>query len=186
MARLVIVEGPASLAPSHFFLSITPPFSSSSKIETVLDTHSPACHCANSRLPTSFPPLTLIPTPASSPSSRPGLSLWQVPPRSPLTLPASPPFWIFDLQIFVSISARLVIVAGPASLFLTAYHFTSFYHSLLSLPIRGPACHCGRSRLVFPFLFLSLFPLTLYLLLPPRAQRPPWEIQSDLADALPS
>ena len=133
-----------------------------------------------------------MPTSPSSPSSRPGLSLWQVPPRSLLTLPTSPPFWIFDLQIFASTSARLVIVAGPASLFLTAYHFTSFYHSLLSLPIRGPACHCGRSRLVFSFylpplpLSPSFPPYSLSLLLPPRARRPPWEIQSDLADALPS
>ena len=97
----------------------------------------------------------------------------------------------FPSSKFVFTLARLVIVAGSASFILTAYHFTSFFHSLLSLPIRGPACHCGRSHLVFSFLPpplpLSLpFPLTLSLLLPPRARRPPWEIQNDLADALPS
>ena len=63
--------------------------------------------------------------------------------------------------------------------------------SLLSLPVRGPACHRGRSRLISSFLLLPspffLFsPLTLSPLLPRRARRPPWEIQSDLADALPS
>ena len=57
-----------------------------------------------------------------------------------------------------------------------------------------PGCRSrltGRSRLISSFLLLPspffLFsPLTLSPLLPPRARRPPWEIQSDLADALPS
>ena len=58
-------------------------------------------------------------------------------------------------------------MAGPASSIPTAYHFTSFYHSHLLLPPKGPACHCGRSRLIFLFYpshhSVSLFSLSLSL-----------------------
>ena len=120
--------------------------------------------------------------PPSSPSLRPGLSSWQIPPRSlltPFSLPLHLHPFVFPSSKIVFTLARLVIVAGPTSFILPAYHFTSFFHSLLSLPIRGPTCHCGRSRLVFPFylpslslsLSLSLFPLLSLSCRPARAGR---------------
>ena len=158
-------------------------------------THGPACHCGRSRLPTSFRPPHPHTYSPIIPIIKARIVIVAGPAKITFNSSCISTLLDFHLQIFVSTSARLVIVAGPASLFLTAYHFTSFYHSLLSLPIRGPACHCGRSRLISSFYlsplplspsFPPLFPLTLSLLLPPRARRPPWEIQSDLADALPS
>ena len=96
--------------------------------------------------------------------SRPGLSLWQVPPG---LLPPSPT----SLSLFFShilhsylplyplstsfILARLVIVIGPALLplfYLPSLSTSPSYrlHFSLIYPCyfisSGPACHCGRSR----------------------------------------
>ena len=80
--------------------------------------HGPACHCGRSRLSTHFP------------HSLPSHLYTQ-----PSVIPTS--------------KARLVIVAGPAHLHL----FLSPHPPLIFIPTphphhSGPACHCGRSRLV--------------------------------------
>ena len=111
------------------------------------------------------------------PSFRPGLSLWQVPPDLPFNSPSTSTFLDPHLQYFVFALARLVIVAGPASFIPTAYHLTSFYYSHLLLPLKGPACHCGRSRLISSFypshlpVSHSPLPLSLSSCRPARAGR---------------
>ena len=107
-ARPVIVAGPASSVSPHSFLSLTPLFS----------------HLLSS-------------TPIIIPIIWPGLSLWQVPPCSPSNSPRTSTLLYpsgFPIQYFVIPSARLAIVAGPASPIPTAYHFNSSYHSHL-LPL---------------------------------------------------
>ena len=162
-ARLVIVAGPASSVSPHFFLSITPiflflwlPFPQA---------HDTACYYCKSHPSTCLPPhppLSYLfpPYPSFGPAWHCGRSR-QIP---PLPLPAALPFWI-PIFYLVFTLARLVIVAGPASSVPTAYHFTSFYHSHLLLPLKSPACHCGRSRLICFFypthLSVSLFSLSL-------------------------
>ena len=83
-----------------------------------------------------------------SPSLRPGLSLWQVSPSSTLTLSASLPSASPSFaSYFYNFLARLTIVVV---LTFTTYLPTppaSPFCALQFLPIRGPACHCGRSRL---------------------------------------
>ena len=101
--------------------------------------------------------------------SRPGLSLWQVPPGllppSPTSLPLSFSHLLhrylplYPLSIS-SILARLVIVAGPASRlpFLSPFpiHITLISITLLTLIYPcyfisfGLDCHCGRSRQLLP------------------------------------
>ena len=147
----------------------------------------PACHCGRSRLtalpssplhllthmarlvivagpafrPTSpihFHPI-FIPNHQSFPHSRPGLSLWQVPPHPYPPTSSSPSLPSFSLSGFPFLRhmTRFATVAS-----LTLPH--------LSLPLKGPACHCGRSRLISSFypshlpgspspLLLSLSPL---------------------------
>ena len=92
--------------------------------------------------------------------SRPGLSLWQVPPISLLYLPHIflSPFYRPGLSLWqvppISFSLSLI---GPAchcgrSRLSPSSIFSTFLP--LSLSLIGPACHCGRSRLFFPPLFL--------------------------------
>ena len=57
--------------------------------------------------------------------------MWQVPPCSPSNSPRTSP-----IQYFVIPSARLAIVASPASPIPTVSYFNSFYHSHL-LPIQA-------------------------------------------------
>ena len=161
-ARLVIVAGPASLASSHFFLSITPPFSistwpglslsqvspsnllpppSSSYLLPHHPHHSgPACHCGRSRQDPFSLSLHL------HPSGFPSLT-------------------------FVICLARLIIVASPASSILTTYPSppppTPFCPSLLEarlVIVAGPAWSspstsrpCLFSLLLSPLPLLSLF-----------------------------
>ena len=140
-ARLVIVAGPAWIAPS------------------LPDS------------PTSFLfPLT-VSIPSTSPPFWPGLSLWQVPPRafpsSLLSLSTLPPY-LSHLSILATSSplARLVIVAGPApfspfpallSLFIPSDPPSDTPLLLHS----GPACHCGRSRhFLLPLITGPLYSIT--------------------------
>ena len=84
------------------------------------------------------PHSTSIPSsspPLSSPPLRPGLSLWQVPPEQYPPTPFSP------------------LLPSPLTCF--------FPQRPLSYPSSGPACHCGRSRLV-PLLTL-LAPLPFWI-----------------------
>ena len=70
----------------------------------------------------------------------------------PPTFPPQPPLPPPLLSSSLSLLARLAIVAGPAfsSIFpLTLALTTTHSHYL------GPACHCGRSRLVSPPSYLS-------------------------------
>ena len=97
--------------------------------------------------------------------SRPGLSLWQVPPCvSPFLSIHLPyphhPHIAYTSHLYTpattSLLARLVIVAGPAHpphfqhLTTLSPSSSSYYHPPLpTLPLAlhsGPACHCGRSR----------------------------------------
>ena len=73
------------------------------------------------------------------PHSRPGLSLWQVPPISLLYLPhiLLPPFYRPGLSLWQ---------VPPIS---------------FSLSLIGPACHCGRSRLSPLSIFFTFLPLSL-------------------------
>ena len=130
-----------------------------------LDTHpflpthqDPACHCGRSRL----------------------ISLHSLLCPHIFRLSLSPP------------QVRLVIVAGPAASYsFLATHSHTFLPSFpcikagLSLwqvsPITTPLSH---PLILYPVLSRLSPPLTSFLL-PPRARRAPWEIQSDLADALP-
>ena len=99
----------------------------------------------------------------STPTLRLGLPLWLVP-------PSSRPF--STVVFSVPQTARPVIVAGPAvwlpfqSIYLSSLPFTATHHPShlrTFLPyLAGPACHCGRSRLIpspYP-ICTSLFPLT--------------------------
>ena len=162
----------SSVSP-HSFLSTTPiPLL---LLLPVPQAHDTACYYCKSHPFTCFPPhppssYLSPPYPSFGPACHCGRSR-QIP---RLTLPAPLPFWIPPSILCLTL-ARLVIVAGPASSIPTAYHFTSFYHSHLLLAPEGPACHCGRSRLIFLFypspLFISLFSLSLSLssLAAPRA-----------------
>ena len=122
---------------------------------------------------------------STSPHTWPGLPLWQVPPSNQLPQPTSPPSYSPIIPI---IKARLVIVAGPASL-ASSHFFLSitppFFYILTHmawlvivaglafqpasppsssylLPHHphhsGPACHCGRSRQDPSSLSLHLHP----------------------------
>ena len=139
---------------------------------------------------------------------RPGLSLWQVPPDqypptpfSPL-LPSSltcfspqPPssYPSFGPACHCGRSRLVPLLTLLAPLPLWIPH-SILFQLLLSLssftPSKSPACHCGRSRLTFLFypshhsISPSSLSLSLFSCRPARAG-PPWEIQSDLADALP-
>ena len=175
-ARLVIVAGPALLSPSSTLSCPTtfssPPF-----------------------LSHSFPP-------------RPGLPLWLVPPctspfhftlfwftflQARLVIVAGP---AFPISILFSNFTPILLFTGPACHCGRSRRVPpppSLHHpflaprpglSLWQVPPSSPPSLTPltfsptSSILVSPLLFLSL-------LLPPRARRTPWEIQSDLADALP-
>ena len=103
--------------------------------------------------PTNFPPLILIPIHPSSPSLRPGLSLWQVPPHSShffLSITPPPFFYILTHMAWPVIVAGLAFqpASPPSSSYLLPHHP---HHS-------GPACHCGRSRQDPSSLSLHLHP----------------------------
>ena len=99
-------------------------------------------------------------------------------------------FPLYLLHIFSpflpALQARLVIVAGPAMFLLLFFSSPPSFLAPrpdLSLWQVSPSSSPLTYRLG-PSLALShsFLPLTSSLL-PPRARRPPWEIQSDLADA---
>ena len=115
--------------------------------------------------------------------SRPGLSLWQVPPCvSPFLSIHLPyphhPHIAYTSHLYTpattSLLARLVIVAGPAypphfqHLTTLSPSSSSYYHPPLpTLPLElhsGPACHCGRSRHIILSRYISH---TSFLALPP-------------------
>ena len=99
-------------------------------------------------------------TPFFSSHSRPGLSLWQVPPISLLYLP----------HIFLSPFYR-------PGLSLWQVPPISF-----SLSLIGPACHCGRSRLSPSSIFSTFLPLSL-------SHRPGlslWQVPPFLSPSFPS
>ena len=175
------MAGPASPASPYFFLSITP-----TSLFTWLPyphAQDPACYCSKSHLSTCFPPhppLIFIPTPPhphhSGPACHCGRSR-QDPSSLSLHLPPSAsPSITSSLYPFL---ARLTIVVGLAFPTFTTYPSpppASPFCSLLFLPIRAPACHCGRSRL--PLLlplpassppFSPLFPYSLSPLAAPCA-----------------
>ena len=119
-ARLVIVAGPASSVSPHPFLSLTPLFSH----------------------------LLLSSTPIIIPIIWPGLSLWQVPPCSPSNSPRTSTLLDspFNTLSFLRPGLSLWRAPPPHShclplqLLLSLSSFT---------PSKSPACHCGRSRLIF-------------------------------------
>ena len=105
--------------------------------------------------------LSIIPPFSISSHTWPGLSLWQVPPSNLLP----PPHPHTYSPIIPIIKARLVIVAGPAKItfnpLLTPPAFPPFLIPIFKICLYfGPACHCGRSRLLHPPC------LSLHLLLP--------------------
>ena len=176
-ARLVIVAGPASFAPPHFFLSITP---------TSLFTWPPsphaqdtACYCCRSHPSTCFPPhppLIFIPTPHphhSGPACHCGRSRLAL---SSLSLHLSPLHPHLLHPLYTIFWARLTIVVGPAfPIFTTSLPppSASPFCALQFLPISGPACHCGRSRLP---LLLPLSPSS-----PPLSPLLPYSLSPSLS-----
>ena len=139
----------------------------------------PASHCGWSRL-SSIPCSHLY----TLSLSRPGLSLWQVPPGllppSPTSLSLSCPHILHCYLLLYPLTtsfilARLVIEIGPAlSLPLFIYlppistppsyrlHFSLIYPCYYISS--GPACHCGRSRPPPPL--SNTFPLFISLISP--------------------
>ena len=137
-ARLVIVAGPAlqPTPPLHFYPIFIPTL--------VFPLLRPGLSLwqvpPHQYPPTPFSPLLpssltcFSPQPPSSyPSFGPACHCGRSRLVPLLTLLAPLPFWI-PHSILVIPSARLAIVAGPASPIPTAYHFNSFYHSHL-LPL---------------------------------------------------
>ena len=109
----------------------------------------PACHCGRSRLSPLSIFFTFLPL---SLSYRPGLSLWQVPPFLSPFLPSSPSS-PFHFPLFYRPGLSLWQVPP-------IFDFTSiiqiFSTSSTPLPyLIGPACHCGRSRLIIPTLLIK-------------------------------
>ena len=88
-----------------------------------------------------------------SPSYRPGLSLWQVPPISFLYLPHTnlSPSYRPGLSLWQvpPISFLFLFHTSPFSLSYRPLSLSSTSPTLISPYPIGPACHCGRSRL-FP------------------------------------
>ena len=121
--------------------------------------------------------------------SRPGLSLWQVPPCVSPFLPVPPPISapLSLITLLTSIPLPPHHIWPGLSLWqVPAYppHFPTHYHSFFSLLIlflspsptyipqglhSGPACHCGRSRHIILSRFISQ---TSFLALPPYQSQP--------------
>ena len=100
------------------------------------------------------------------PPSRPGLPLWQVPPPTFFFLP--------HLHKFISLHRPSQILTDPSRILtdhidthrpLTEPYRSSHFLSLICYPfvsLIGPACHCGRSRLLPPSnsIYINLFHFT--------------------------
>ena len=121
-------------------------------------------------------PLFLFsPPPLSTHPIRPGLSLWQVPPPPQTASHSSPPrpglpLWLVPPFLSSTSVYFLIIISPCPSLTLRLQAGLTFpYTHPFTFP-SGPACHCGRSRLLhlIPRIFLSVFTTLLSHLVPIR------------------